>query len=230
MLYNTRFADRGWACGYRNCQMLLSSLISTDQEISRFGRIPGNGNVPSIAELQQMLELAWQEGYDRDGAAQLNYRVVGTHKWIGATEVYCILAHLGIQAQIVDFHHPTMADGTHPALFEWIVEYFTNGATDTPANGNAAQNVRFTARHPLYLQHQGHSRTVVGVELSDSGTNILLFDPDVAIAHSQDTPAKLKLFRLQLSATRWADQYQILYPLPVNQAEIPKFISSLRIP
>ncbi|KAJ1863187.1 hypothetical protein LPJ78_004205 [Coemansia sp. RSA 989] len=183
----------------------------------------------TIAELQQMLELAWQEGYDRDGAAQLNYRVVGTHKWIGATEAYCILAHLGIRSQIVDFHHPTMADGTHPALFEWIAEYYTNGEIENLAS-NTAPNVRFTNRHPLYLQHQGHSRTVVGVELGDSGTNILLFDPDIAIAHSEDSPAKLKLFRLQLGATRRADQYQVLYPLPVDQAEIPKLISSLRIP
>ncbi|KAJ1870978.1 hypothetical protein LPJ55_004235 [Coemansia sp. RSA 990] len=229
LLYNSRFNDRGWACGYRNCQMLLSSLMSMDQGMSRFGQIPGNGNVPSIAELQQMLELAWQEGYDRDGAAQLNYRVVGTHKWIGATEAYCILAHLGIRSQIVDFHHPTMADGTHPALFEWIAEYYTNGEIENLAS-NTAPNVRFTNRHPLYLQHQGHSRTVVGVELGDSGTNILLFDPDIAIAHSEDSPAKLKLFRLQLGATRRADQYQVLYPLPVDQAEIPKLISSLRIP
>ncbi|KAJ2668457.1 hypothetical protein IWW42_005187 [Coemansia sp. RSA 1085] len=208
---------------------LENTLMSMDQGMSRFGQIPGNGNVPSIAELQQMLELAWQEGYDRDGAAQLNYRVVGTHKWIGATEAYCILAHLGIRSQIVDFHHPTMADGTHPALFEWIAEYYTNGEIENLAS-NTAPNVRFTNRHPLYLQHQGHSRTVVGVELGDSGTNILLFDPDIAIAHSEDSPAKLKLFQLQLGATRRADQYQVLYPLPVDQAEIPKLISSLRIP
>ncbi|KAJ2307445.1 hypothetical protein IWW55_000969 [Coemansia sp. RSA 2706] len=228
-LFNTTFSDRGWACGYRNCQMLLSSLMASEVGVSAFGRIPGDGGVASVSDLQQMLELAWQEGYDVDGAAQLGHRVKGTRKWIGATEVYCILAHLGVRAHIVDFHCPTATDGTHPALFEWIVEYFTSGATADSAGG---QKLRFTNKHPLYLQHQGHSRTVVGVELSDVGTSILLFDPDVAVARSENHPAELRSFRLMLNGTRRADQYQILYvdDCVADEADISKFISSTRVP
>ncbi|KAJ2356578.1 hypothetical protein GGF43_001985 [Coemansia sp. RSA 2618] len=215
--------------------MLLSSLTTSrnSDNVSTFGRVPGDHGVVSVRELQQMLELAWQEGFDADGAAQLGHRVLGTRKWIGATEAYCILAHLGVRAHIVDFHCPTAADGSHPALFEWIVEYFTSGITDDPADDAASsQRVRFTDKHPLYLQHQGHSRTVVGVELADSGTNVLIFDPDVAVAHSESHPAELSQFRFPLARTRNAGQYQIVYVdnSPATLAEIPKFISSTRVP
>ncbi|KAJ1853394.1 hypothetical protein GGH12_005259 [Coemansia sp. RSA 1822] len=198
--------DRGWACGYRNCQMLISSLIP----------LPILNTVPQVNELQQMLEQAWHAGFDRDGCTQLG-RVVNTRKWIGATEVYCILAHLGVRARIVDFHRATGANGTHPALFAWIVEYFTCGASKD-------SSTRFTDKHPLYLQHQGHSRTVVGVEMADEGVCVLVFDPDVPVAQ---TPS-----RFLLSHTKHARQYQIVYvdSEPNSQAQIPKVISSTRIP
>ena len=39
-------------------------------------------------------------------------------------------------------------------------------------------NVQQTELLPLYLQHQGHSRTIVGMETAKSGeTHLLLFDP-----------------------------------------------------
>ncbi|KAJ2496931.1 hypothetical protein GGH96_005476 [Coemansia sp. RSA 1972] len=196
--------DRGWACGYRNSQMLLSSLIP----------LPILNTVPQVIELQQMLEQAWNAGFDPDGYAQLG-RVVNTRKWIGATEIYCILAHLGVRAHIVDFHRATGANGTHPALFAWIVEYFTSGSKDERG---------FTNKHPLYLQHQGHSRTVVGVELGEKDVCVLVFDPDVPVAQ---TPS-----RFLLSHTKHAQQYQIVYvdSEPHNAAQIPKVISSARIP
>ncbi|KAJ2248980.1 hypothetical protein GGH97_001521 [Coemansia sp. RSA 475] len=202
-LYSTT-RDRGWACGYRNCQMLLSSLIP----------LPILNTVPQVIELQQMLEQAWNAGFDPDGCAQLG-RVVNTRKWIGATEIYCILAHLGVRAHIVDFHRATGANGTHPALFTWIVEYFTSGSKDERG---------LTNKHPLYLQHQGHSRTVVGVEMAEEGVSVLVFDPDVPVAR---TPT-----RFLLSHTKNAQQYQIVYvdSEPHNVAQIPKTISSTRIP
>lgn len=42
------------------------------------------------------------------------------------------------------------------------------------SKGNA---VRYTSKQPLYLQHQGHSRTVVGIEVSKSGNWLLVYDP-----------------------------------------------------
>jgi hypothetical protein len=40
----------------------------------------------------------------------------------------------------VDFHRPTSADGGHPELFNWVLQYFQRCDDFKP---------------PLYLQHQG---------------------------------------------------------------------------
>lgn len=57
-------------------------------------------------------------------------------------------------------------------MLDWIQSYFT---PDTTTDQN---NVYITDRPPLYLQHQGHSRTVVGIEVLKTGKrNLILFDP-----------------------------------------------------
>ncbi|KAJ2402734.1 hypothetical protein GGI23_000501 [Coemansia sp. RSA 2559] len=256
MLFNTTLTDRGWACGYRNCQMLLSSLIASTDRVSSdtnddisesttmgaASRFPRD-KAPQTRALQEMLELAWRDGYDRDGAEQLKHRVMGTRKWIGTTEIYCILAHIGVQAHIVDFHKPTAPDGSHPALFSWVVEYFTeatsNGAQDTkpPASSGAVlgcKSTKFVAKHPLYLQHQGHSRTIVGVEMTETATNLLLFDPDINVSADSSDTVRMSRFRFRLRDTRRISQFQILYVdydfSPSENAEISRFISSTRVP
>lgn len=37
--------------------------------------------------------------------------------------------------------------------------------------------IRLTNKQPLYLQHQGHSRTVIGVEVGKGGDFLLIADP-----------------------------------------------------
>ncbi|KAJ2062710.1 hypothetical protein GGI17_002217 [Coemansia sp. S146] len=213
LLFNTTISDRGWGCGYRNCQMLISSLMHQ----APVSRMPTEA-VPQVRQLQEMLELSWRDGYDRDGADQLDHRAMGTRKWIGTTEIYCILAHLGVRSRIVDFHCASAADGSHPALFSWVVDYFT-------VTGSGG---RFVDRHPLYLQHQGHSRTVVGVDLSDD-VCLLVFDPDVDVAPGG--PVKLSKFRLPLGRTRRSKQFQILYVDDDCFSQVvPKQIASQRIP
>lgn len=201
-LFNTTQRDRGWACGYRNCQMLLSSLHILN-------------SVPSVGELQRMLELAWQAGYDPDGATQLGHRVQNTRTWIGATEIYCILAHLGVVGNIVDFHRPTDMQGGHPALISWIIDYFIS-------DDKGQQH-----KHPLYLQHQGHSRMVVGVDMSEEKhTWVLCFDPDVENG----------CLRLSANEGLRERQYQVVYVSEYKDEEVcavaspPKIITSTRIP
>ncbi|KAJ2767586.1 hypothetical protein IWQ56_003269, partial [Coemansia nantahalensis] len=177
----------------------------------------------------RMLEQAWRDGYDPDGAAQLGHRVLGTHKWIGATEIYCVLAHLGLQPRIVDFHCPTAPDGTHPALFAWIVDYFTAGEGE-PGAPDAGGTVRFSGRHPLYLQHQGHSRTVVGVEMAEAATCLLVFDPDRSHRSHSDSTPQLSEFRILLADTRRARQYQLVYVDGSALGPVAKHISSVRVP
>lgn len=54
-------------------------------------------SVPCIPKIQSMIEDAWKEGFDPQGASQLNNRLQGTKAWIGACEVYTLLTSLRIK-------------------------------------------------------------------------------------------------------------------------------------
>ncbi|KAK9743656.1 Peptidase family C78 [Popillia japonica] len=209
--YASSYGDRGWGCGYRNAQMLISSLLNHTGYNERLYKIwqnqkPPRSSVPSISRLQTLIEHAWCLGFDLQGSEQLGSRLVNTRKWIGATEVLTLLSFSRIKCQLVDFHRPTGVGGTHPDLFAWVLKYFENsiGGEFTP---------------PLYLQHQGHSRTIMGVEVHRDGTIILLvLDPShspqqmAQFSEFSDTntgPAALRLLR-KSEASMKARQYQIV--------------------
>uniref|UniRef100_A0A914XHQ7 Zinc finger-containing ubiquitin peptidase 1 n=1 Tax=Plectus sambesii TaxID=2011161 RepID=A0A914XHQ7_9BILA len=159
--------DQGFGCGFRNTQMLLSSLVnSADYRRAMWGDAPAT--IPSIHCMQNMIERAWAAGFDRRGAQQLGGKLVNTRKWIGATEIATLLHFHRIRTKIVDFHRPTGTGSSHPMMFQWIWDYFGSGAD-------------FIA--PLYLQHQGHSRTVIGAEKTTFNTlRLLILDPSFARA------------------------------------------------
>ncbi|TSN21181.1 Zinc finger with UFM1-specific peptidase domain protein [Bagarius yarrelli] len=149
--FSSSDGDRGWGCGYRNFQMLLSSLQRLEQ-YNTLHTLPES--FPSIPRVQTLIEAAWAEGIDPQGASQFNGRLKGTRAWIGATEIYSVLTYLKLRARIVDFHQPTGPGGTHPRLFQWVKNYFSIPSST------------------------GHSRTVVGVEERRNGSICLvLFDP-----------------------------------------------------
>ena len=88
--------DQGWSCGYKNFQMLLSSLRHDPQYANHlFGA--NNRDIPSVSYLQNLIEKAWSAGFDSDGREQLNGRLVNSTKWIGPTEVMACLANLNIK-------------------------------------------------------------------------------------------------------------------------------------
>lgn len=57
------------------------------------------------------------------------------------------------RCQIIDFHKPTGAMGTHPRLFEWVLHYYS-----TDNEGGA--KVVCTSKPPIYLQHQGQYHNI----------------------------------------------------------------------
>ncbi|XP_026943742.1 zinc finger-containing ubiquitin peptidase 1 isoform X2 [Sagmatias obliquidens] len=142
--FQSSFGDKGWGCGYRNFQMLLSSLLQNDA----YDDCLKGMSVPCIPKIQSMIEDAWKEGFDPQGASQLNNRLQGTKAWIGACEVYTLLTSLRIKCRIIDFHKSTGPLGTHPRLFEWILSYYSSEREGSP-------KVLFTSKPPIYLQHQG---------------------------------------------------------------------------
>uniref|UniRef100_A0A8C9SVU8 Zinc finger-containing ubiquitin peptidase 1 n=1 Tax=Scleropages formosus TaxID=113540 RepID=A0A8C9SVU8_SCLFO len=166
--YSSSEGDRGWGCGYRNFQMLLSSLQK--MELYR-----DYGTVPSIPRVQALIEEAWREGADPQGASHFKHRLQGTRAWIGATEIYSLLTSLRVRARIVDFDQPTGPGSTHPKLFEWVKTYFSASSS---RGARLPPRVAKSSQPPIYLQHQGHSRTIVGIEQKKNGTLCLLvFDP-----------------------------------------------------
>lgn len=118
------------------------------------------------------------------GAAQLDHHVFKTRKWIGTTEVYTLFTYLGIRSTIIDFHHPGPKQ-LHHDLMDWIQTYFM----ESNVKKDKTKTVYITNRPPLYLQHQGHSRTVVGIEVLKSGKrNLIMFDPGRRMLRSYKKP------------------------------------------
>ncbi len=118
--YSSSEGDKGWGCGYRNFQMLLSSLHRMEQ----YKLLPGIPSVtscyslgslliflvtvpiikfslavsvPSIPRVQALIEEAWAQGADPQGASNFNHRLQGTRAWIGATEIYAIFTSLSVK-------------------------------------------------------------------------------------------------------------------------------------
>ncbi|KAG1948055.1 zinc finger-containing ubiquitin peptidase [Pimephales promelas] len=205
--YSSSEGDKGWGCGYRNFQMLLSSLHRMEQ----YNLLPVS--VPSIPRVQAMIEEAWAQGADPQGASHFKNRLQGTRAWIGATEIYAVLTSLSVKARIVDFHKPTGPGDTHLRMFEWVKQYFSHSAS---RSARLPPKVVQTTLPPLYLQHQGHSRSIVGVEQKVNGNlALLLFDPEFAPgeirrALSKNTVATMVRRMRKLPSGLKHRQYQVV--------------------
>ncbi|KAJ3406866.1 hypothetical protein HDV05_005700, partial [Chytridiales sp. JEL 0842] len=94
--YANGMYDLTWGCGYRNTQMLFSSLFQMDEystaflpsittKLSKINQTLEAKEMVSVRTIQSLIELAWEDGFDVDGATQLKYKLRGTKKWIGAS-------------------------------------------------------------------------------------------------------------------------------------------------
>ncbi|XP_024857824.1 zinc finger-containing ubiquitin peptidase 1 isoform X4 [Kryptolebias marmoratus] len=159
--------------------------------------------VPCIPRIQSMIEEAWKEGLDPQGASHFNQRLQGTRAWIGATEIYVLLTSLGISSRIIDFHKPTGTADTHPLLFDWVKQYFCQ----TSRSSRLPNKIIQTGLPPLYLQHQGHSRSVVGFEQKKNGSFcLLLLDPGSSMSD----------IRKLLSRDTWTTAVRLIRKFPRN--------------
>ncbi|KAJ8026419.1 Ubiquitin carboxyl-terminal hydrolase ZUFSP [Holothuria leucospilota] len=226
---------RGWGCGYRNLQMLLSAMWHDP----KYREVVFNGKnaIPSITYIQKLIENAWKKGFDPAGMEQLGNRLVNTRKWIGATEVTALLQSLRVKCKLVDFHKSTGQAGTHPRMFEWVKDYFGKPST---LRILGKEDTALSQKMPLYLQHQGHSRTIIGCEvLKDGATRLLIFDPSnkqndmAALRAGNITGATLRPLRKTLGQLKHV-QYQIVAVCGVmtsdKEYEKSKLLVSERIP
>ncbi|KAI0093943.1 peptidase family C78-domain-containing protein [Irpex rosettiformis] len=171
--------DKGWGCGYRNYLMASAALMDQERQ-PRYSTLLDSPSPPGVRRLQALIEEAWKEGYDEEGANQLKHKLSGTSKWIGTAELYVAFTYRGIPARLVDFELHKQGP---ELLVNWIIAYFSQGeATTRHGNINqallGASSVVVTDKPPIVLQHSGHSRTIIGFERKKDGSiNLLVFDP-----------------------------------------------------
>ncbi|CAL1704281.1 unnamed protein product [Somion occarium] len=177
--------DAGWGCGYRNFMMACSSMVERDPI---YFPLLDDPIPPGVRNLQSWIEQAWHEGFDLEGAEQLRNKLAGTSKWIGTAELYVAFTYRGIPSQLVDFDL-TRHGGIEP-LLNWVVEYFAAESDKQSTVNDAlrgATPVVVTDKMPFILQHQGHSRTIIGFERRKDGTiSLLMFDPTFLPKHVRD--------------------------------------------
>jgi Peptidase family C78 len=185
-LYSTTVSGAGWDCGYRNVMMLISALLRDRTGCAPVLARSALDAVPCIDNIQARIEAAWRRGFDPDGAKDYQYRLRGRRAWIGAVEVASMLRAMCVNAQVADFEKRMSASGDHRELLEWVLEYFETrcraGACLKCRNAFFGRSVSFIC--PLLLQHEGHSRTISGIEMRADGTIYLLVcDPERSFAN-----------------------------------------------
>lgn len=156
--------EESWTCGYANLQALLETLA----------RVRSDAPVAcEVTALQRQVEAAWREGFDPISAAQ--YRGVlagkrGTAGWIGAPEMYACLTHMREDALIFEI---IGRSGAGAAIHQIVTSLMRGDGNDTPG-----------PRTPIVLQHDGHSRLIVGTlpggtcaEEGGAARRLLICDP-----------------------------------------------------
>lgn len=78
----------GGFCGYRNIQMLVSYMTKTQS----LGHTHFPHGVPSILDIQDLIEQAWDMGFNSTGRTETG-GIKGTRKFIGTPEVSSKASH-----------------------------------------------------------------------------------------------------------------------------------------
>ncbi|PWY85661.1 DUF1671-domain-containing protein [Aspergillus sclerotioniger CBS 115572] len=201
----SKIPKEGGFCGYRNIQMLITFINET--------RMPGHerfhGDLPTIFQLQDMIENAWDKGFNSVGRVETG-GIRGTRKYIGTPEAQALFSSLRIQCEANSIG-ATKDMRAHDALFMNVAAYFRD-ACSLEGNNKVIQ----TSLPPIYFQHEGHSLTIVGFEIRDNGSaDILVFDPMFR------TPPAVK--RLKGAQTLTSDPARILKGYRRGTAYLQKY-------
>jgi hypothetical protein len=81
-----KLRGEGGFCGYRNIQTLISYI----QEARAVGHDRFPGRTPNILALQDMIERAWDRGYNTTARNDVG-PIKNTRKYIGTSEVSALL-------------------------------------------------------------------------------------------------------------------------------------------
>lgn len=155
--------------------------------------------LPSVRYLQTMIEAAWQNGFDRDGASHFKFKLVNSRSWIGTTEICAMMRYYGVKAYCFDVREPSGPNNSHPDIFDFVERYYqgtllgidsNNCGSGVGSSSITTDDILVTDRPPIYFQHQGHSRTIVGIEKLQTGLRrLLIFDPaDRSVSNAVNSP------------------------------------------
>lgn len=185
-----------WSCGFRNLQMLLMAVLPhLPANHAIFQMLPRRTSptIPNLRQIQSYLEQSWKEGVDPEGAKHYRNKIVDTSKKIGALEVSNTFGYLGLDSTVVQF---IKCQESRSLLLPFLQGYFgkTLGKQGCPFcccsldSQVCAQNLLQTSDEipivpecdcpvlPLYLQWEGHSVMVIGVDHYEWGS-MLVLDP-----------------------------------------------------
>ncbi|KAK1594712.1 peptidase family C78 [Colletotrichum navitas] len=162
----SKLKKEGGFCGYRNIQMMVSYIIGVDAH----GKDAFRGRLPTIFEIQEFIEKAWDQGINSQGRLETG-GIKGTRKYIGTPEAQALFVSLGIPCVAQGFKDSEPGK-SEAKLMLAVEQYFGQGAHGEPSK------VTCTTLPPIYFQHAGHSLTIVGFERQKHGSaNLLVFDP-----------------------------------------------------
>ncbi|TDZ14139.1 Ubiquitin carboxyl-terminal hydrolase ZUFSP [Colletotrichum orbiculare MAFF 240422] len=162
----SKLKKEGGFCGYRNIQMLVSYINGANA----YGKNRFHGRLPTIFEIQEQIEIAWDKGINAQGRLETG-GIKGTRKYIGTPEAQALFVSHEIPCTAQGFKD--QEPGKSEAKMLMAVEtYFKQGRYSQPSK------VTCTTLPPIYFQHAGHSLTIVGFEKQKNGLlNLLVFDP-----------------------------------------------------
>ncbi|EXJ80271.1 hypothetical protein A1O1_08413 [Capronia coronata CBS 617.96] len=157
----------GGFCGYRNIQMLISYI----QGAGAPGAEHFPGRLPTILRLQDLIERAWDMGFNASGRVETG-GIRYTRKYIGTPEAQALFMSLGIACEAIAYTTTKEVEASETMLCA-VCEYFDDETTQ-----DNLDKVVITNKPPIYFQHHGHSMTIVGVESRlDGSVNLVVFDP-----------------------------------------------------
>ncbi|KAL3425624.1 peptidase family C78 [Phlyctema vagabunda] len=164
----SKLKKEGGFCGYRNIQMAASYILGVKSQ----GHEHFNGHMPTIFEIQEWIETAWDLGINASGRIETG-GIRGTRKYIGTPEAQAMFVSLGIACDAQAFRtSKTNGLPADVALLRAVETYFSTGRR------GRFETVNCTDLPPLYYQQPGHSMTIIGFEQKRDGSkNLLVFDP-----------------------------------------------------
>jgi Peptidase family C78 len=227
-----------WSCGFRNLQMMLGSVLSLlssthsyfQQESTAQTKDDGYICIPSLMKLQRTIEQCWANGFDANGASHYNHSIVGSSDQIGTMEVSHCLTFVGIDNVVIQF---MACPESRSQLAPFCKAYFSkacasacpycSSSTSPPDSRAIAKQLLETISAgsssvgtapcqcptlPLYLQWEGHSVSIIGVESQngryDNIKHVLVLDPSVsgsnlkkALLHGDIKPLRLAVAKLE---------------------------------